>query len=412
MISHYPYVGEVLTITGDQLILPNKNQLNFGKKIILEPDSLYIEQWNNQQIKMVLPDIPAVSALSINQNPAQIIYPKRVSPKHLSRTTQYTLKRIIHITLSQLPAADQKIWLYVPQPILSDTITSAKTLSINPAPDYIQDNQIMIYQIDQNSPKTWNIQQKLQIETKYKEYIVDLSTEQIDSKFINELKKTKLYHYYTQAESPFIIPDHPAIKEKVNGILGKEQNHLKKLYLIYQFVTQNMEHQYPPENRSPLYCLKEKKGDCLSDAYLFTSLARAAGYPVRLCSGYIFYHTWQVGGLHFWEEVFIPGMGWFPLDLSFGHNGPFLEKHQYPTKPDYYFGGIDGRRMAFSQGRVKLMRPDQQGNLVFFKYVPHLQIPRFLSDTTPIILKYKIKNRLIIEKIEEVPLKINKEMIP
>ena len=392
-----PYIGTRFIITGDGFEGSAKVKLFFNH-FLFEYDSLNLISWNDKEIILILPDLKKVNYIKLlnkEKSISKLFFTERLLNVEYFNSVKYTLQYMVNIDkIENKNKEKSKIYIYIPQPILSDELISKNIISIKPAPEYIQDNGILIYEIDPSNQKSFHFEEIIEITTSYKKINFDNTVDTlpyvIDSQF---------YQYYTKEEPPFIIPNNPIIKEKLNQIIGKEDNTLEKIKLIYEWVVKKMSHEYPTENRSPLYSIKTGKGDCLSDAFLFASLIRAAGIPVRLNSGYIFYHTWKVGGLHYWEDVFAPGIGWINIDISFSHSPDFLKNHDYPTKKDFYFGATDGRRMAFSNGRIRLMKPDDKGKLVFYKYFGNMQAPRVIPSEKDVKINYKMKKKLLIKNI-------------
>lgn len=64
--------------------------------------------------------------------------------------------------------------------------------------------------------------------------------------------------------------------------------------------------------------LRERRGECQGHAYLFAALARASGIPARVVNGIVY--SPQHGGFlyHSWNEAWIAGRGWQPVDATFG----------------------------------------------------------------------------------------------
>jgi hypothetical protein len=64
--------------------------------------------------------------------------------------------------------------------------------------------------------------------------------------------------------------------------------------------------------------LHAKRAECQGHAYLFAALARALGVPTRIVNG-IAYSADHGGFLyHTWNEAWIAGRGWQPVDATFG----------------------------------------------------------------------------------------------
>jgi hypothetical protein len=79
----------------------------------------------------------------------------------------------------------------------------------------------------------------------------------------------------------------------------------------------------------------------------FVAMARAAGIPARLDSGFLLPEGQMEGivsGDQSWAEFYVNGIGWIPVDAS--------QAAQYPAKQDAFFGAIDARRVMISTGHV------------------------------------------------------------
>jgi transglutaminase-like putative cysteine protease len=64
--------------------------------------------------------------------------------------------------------------------------------------------------------------------------------------------------------------------------------------------------------------LRERRAECQGHAYLFAALARASGIPARIVNGIVY--SAEHGGFlyHTWNEAWIAGRGWQPVDATFG----------------------------------------------------------------------------------------------
>jgi Transglutaminase-like superfamily len=64
--------------------------------------------------------------------------------------------------------------------------------------------------------------------------------------------------------------------------------------------------------------LRARRGECQGHSYLFAAFARALGMPARVVNGIAY--SEQHGGFlyHTWNEVWIAGRGWQPVDATFG----------------------------------------------------------------------------------------------
>lgn len=393
-----PYPGTPVTLYGSGFDKDGVFLIIDGSHITrTSPDVIL---WEDNKISLFLPNSNGKGTVVISDGKTKdtrYFTARKSGRVEYFNPVTYTLEFTITVkAIKRLNREKGTLLLYVPQPLLSDELTAKEIVEINPKPDYVQDNGILIYEINPDITGSITIVEKLKVTTWYKKYHFDSFTEQLDLD-----KKSNMYAYYTRQEKPYIIPYDPVIIKLRNSLVSGKDTSLQKTAKIYSWVAGKMEHEYPPENRSPLFSIEHGKGDCLSDAYLFASLIRSAGIPIRFNAGYIFYHNWEIGGQHFWEEVLIPGAGWITFDASFGHSAEFLHQNEYPSKPPFYSGGVDGRRMAFSKGITALYKPDEKDELVFFKTVDHMQVPRLFYSNPASRMSYHLDKKMKVLEIKE-----------
>jgi hypothetical protein len=64
--------------------------------------------------------------------------------------------------------------------------------------------------------------------------------------------------------------------------------------------------------------LRNRRAECQGHAYLFAALARAAGIPTRIVNGLAYSEAHGGFLFHTWNEAWIAGRGWRPVDATFG----------------------------------------------------------------------------------------------
>ncbi len=152
----------------------------------------------------------------------------------------------------------------------------------------------------------------------------------------SELNKT-----YTAERPPHIVFSEE-IKSLATEITNGISNPVDKVKAIYYWINHNIPWasalEYSTFENIPEYVLKYRKGDCGMQTLLFMSLARASGIPCKWQSGWML-HPGEVN-LHDWCEVYYEGVGWVPLDQSFG-----LQDSEDLEVKDFYISGIDGYRL-------------------------------------------------------------------
>lgn len=100
------------------------------------------------------------------------------------------------------------------------------------------------------------------------------------------------------------------------------------------------------------------RGTCTEFHGLYVAHARALGLPARFAFGFNIPRKpeGEIAGYHCWAEVFLPGSGWFAVDVSEAW------KRAEPSERDFYFGNLDADRVQFTTGRdVSLIPPQRTG---------------------------------------------------
>ena len=100
--------------------------------------------------------------------------------------------------------------------------------------------------------------------------------------------------------------------------------------------------------------IDEGHGDCGQVSLLYISLMRSLGVPARWESGWML-HPGEVN-LHDWAEVYFEGVGWVPVDVSFGRYTGSAD----PEVTGFYSHGIDSYRMASNKGVGGKLYPEKK----------------------------------------------------
>ncbi|MCT4590237.1 MAG: transglutaminase-like domain-containing protein [Carboxylicivirga sp.] len=137
------------------------------------------------------------------------------------------------------------------------------------------------------------------------------------------------------------------IRQLADSICGEEVNPFIQVRDIFYWIDKNipwagaLEYGIMPD--IPQYVLKNKKGDCGMQTLLFMAMARYRGIPVRWQSGWMLHPGEE--NLHDWCEVYYQGIGWVPLDMSFG-----LQDSNNQHLREFYMSGIDAYRLIINDG--------------------------------------------------------------
>jgi len=94
-----------------------------------------------------------------------------------------------------------------------------------------------------------------------------------------------------------------------------------------------------------------------------------SGIPARFEIGFPLHEARGSGvvpGYHCWAEVYLKGIGWWPVDSS--------EASRHPERFDYYFGSHDENRVQLSVGRDIVFTPSQKGEPINYFIYPHVEV--------------------------------------
>ena len=199
------------------------------------------------------------------------------------------------------------------------------------------------------------------------------------------------YAAFLHADKNIVIDD--SIRSLAAQIRGNEQNPVLVARKLYDWTLDNVEYWVKDPSKwkaSPVgsseYCLKNRTGNCTDFHSLWTALARSSGIPTRLEYGSLFKPSLdgkdQDASYHCWPESWFPGIGWVPNDVAVAdiYRGPIALDANNKDKVvlttaagysgpderyvDYYFGNLDSRRVAWTQGRDLQLDPPQQAGPV------------------------------------------------
>lgn len=129
----------------------------------------------------------------------------------------------------------------------------------------------------------------------------------------------EIYKEYTKESGQHIIFS-DNIKAAVKEAVGEETNPYLKARKIYEWIDCNFPwasaREYSTIENIPEYVLKNRHGDCGQVSLLFITMARCAGIPTKWQSGWMMHPGNK--NLHDWAEAWFEGIGWVPVDQSFG----------------------------------------------------------------------------------------------
>ena len=115
------------------------------------------------------------------------------------------------------------------------------------------------------------------------------------------------------------------IKDKASEIVEGENDLYIATYKLADWVKQNVNYNLTTLTADAVqkssWVFENKQGVCDELTNLFISMARSVGIPARFAAGEVYTNLYYDFGNHGWAEVYFPGYGWVPFDVTFGEYG-------------------------------------------------------------------------------------------
>ena len=168
---------------------------------------------------------------------------------------------------------------------------------------------------------------------------------------------SELYKTYT-SEREKHIRFSPRLRKLADSLTAGLTNPLDKAQAIFQWIDGNFPwasaREYSTIENIPEYVLDNHHGDCGQVSLLFITLCRISGIPAHFQSGFMMHpNAWN---LHDWAEVYFEGIGWVPVDQSFG-----IPSYASNDKEKMFFlGGIDSWRMIVNNDYGMKLSPEKK----------------------------------------------------
>jgi transglutaminase-like putative cysteine protease len=207
---------------------------------------------------------------------------------------------------------------------------------------------------------------------------------------------SQLFLEYTKERPPHIVFS-DEIADLSSQIVGNEKNPVRIVRKIFQCINDSIPWasalEYSTVKCIPGYVLENRHGDCGMQSLLFITLARYNGIPAKWQSGWYMFPVQT--NMHDWAEVYYEGIGWVPVDQSFG-----LIDSEDETIRWFYTQGLDPFRLIINEDFNRELYPPKQflrsetvdfqrgelewsgGNLYFDQW-------DYTIKVTPIVSEYK-----------------------
>jgi len=115
------------------------------------------------------------------------------------------------------------------------------------------------------------------------------------------------------------------IRRKANELASGEDDLYKLVFKIGEWTKDNIEYDLNSFTEKAVqpasWVLRNQEGVCDEITNLFIALLRSIGIPARFVSGVAYTNLIDSFGNHGWAEVYFPGKGWIPFDVTYGQYG-------------------------------------------------------------------------------------------
>jgi len=278
----------------------------------------------------------------------------------LEKPQKYRIDFTISLKPDAIPAGEiVKCWMPFPRESLPRQ-KNIKLISVNSEKYVLAGNQMMQRSLyfekitESGKPTTFNYTAEFETAP----YYINIQQETLQMYDTN----SENYKIYTAERKPHIVFS-DQIKQLTTEVTSGISNPFEKVKAIFYWIDNNTTWasalEYSTIECIPEYVLNNRHGDCGMKTLLFMSMARYAGIPCKWQSGWML-HPGELN-LHDWCEVYYEGIGWVPLDQSFG-----LQNSENQHVKDFYISGIDEYRLIVNDDFSSEFDPEKQ----FFRSEP------------------------------------------
>ncbi|HEX2945558.1 MAG TPA: transglutaminase-like domain-containing protein [Clostridia bacterium] len=140
----------------------------------------------------------------------------------------------------------------------------------------------------------------------------------------------KIIHYFNGVTLDEAVKSNAGIDKKAREIVVKAKDEKEKAYLLYKWISKNIDYDYPKAERIASYPAGEKSGSieafdtrrgiCFDYSSLYVSMCRAVSLKVRFITG--LGYSGAAWGDHAWNQVWVDSeKRWIDVDTTFGSSG-------------------------------------------------------------------------------------------
>lgn len=309
---------------------------------------------NYALLNPALSDFKGRGATSSPQRQAilQSIVDKSLGMGDIVDVKRYTIRFSIDVpTDGEIVSKGDTLRMWLPYPIESARQHNVKMLSASPGAT-----------VSKNSPhSTVFFEVPVSDDTTHVEYVAvfDAGSQWFSPEYIQHSVRpyntnSSLYKTYTAFDNQHIVK----MDSLAKSIVGDETDPFLMSEMVFDWIIKNYPwagaREYSTIECIPTYVVEEGHGDCGEVALLYISLMRSLGVPARWESGWMFHPGEK--NLHDWAEVYFEGVGWVPVDASFGR----FSNSDNPSIVNFFSTGTDSYHIAMNTGVGGQFQPQKK----------------------------------------------------
>jgi transglutaminase-like putative cysteine protease len=278
----------------------------------------------------------------------EVIAAVKSSGKTYVMPVKHTIRYELSVDADAVPAGETvRAWLPYPRTDIPDAQFDVKLVSASEhdyviSPDSYRHKTIyMEKKADSGKPTVFTCEYSYKANNRWFDFDAD--------KIKPYDKGSAEYREFTAEQVPHIVFS-PRIRHIADSLTAGIVNPYRKMVLIYGWIVDNFPwasaREYSTIDDIPEYVLDNRHGDCGQVGMLLITMCRCEGIPARWQSGWML-HPGEIN-LHDWSEAYFEGVGWIPVDVSFGRGRGDVRDN--PEDYLFYTRGLDAYRLIVNDG--------------------------------------------------------------
>lgn len=352
-------VGEKITLSGNNFGATRQNsQVIFTElaENFLQENANDIEgafctesnfdfvKWSDKEITICVPDTAPSGNIVVKtesgfSNPVPFGVSNRVGKKSVSNKRTILLSLSASVQDFKIRLSQNTLFLSMPHPATASMQKNVTVQTTEPPAFAVNFQGSTIYRFENLTEESKiTVSESIVVDT----YDVDVAVNPAQVSAVSKIKPEVLRYVEPQNDIPSDAAEVAELAQKITGGSKNPYNNAKK---VFTYIVENVKPEHHPINVKTdiLQCIKTNRADAYEVSLMYCTLMRALGIPCIQVSGIII-GAQQLTQAHWWNEFYIDGVGWVPLDAALALNMPF----ETGKAASEFFAKQDGLHVAFS----------------------------------------------------------------